>query len=240
MKKTSKLITKGLLAAVLLVSMSANSVSAAGTYKDVPATHKAAESIKYLTEREIITGFTDNTFRPEVAVTRAEASRIITGATTYVGVYYPATNQRKMASFTDLRKNHWYTESITSMYKNRLLNGFSSKSFRPEEAVTKAQLAKIISDAFQMKNVSVKLKYTDVKVKGWYEPAVKNLFAAGIITDSGTQFKPNHKMSRAEVSQYVERAMIFYMDRDDVEPGPNAPIDDSGEELVPWDGTFPF
>ncbi|WP_223634604.1 S-layer homology domain-containing protein [Planococcus sp. 4-30] len=233
MKKTSKLMIKGFLAAVLLVSLTvgnAGNADASQAYPDVPKTHKSEPNINFLTRHGIISGFTDNTFRPETPVTRAEASRIIVGGADALGIKYPAKNKRPMIKFTDLKTEHWYSKPIQSMYENRLINGFPNKSFRPGDTVTKAQLARMISDAFQMENATnVKLKYTDVKINGWYEQAVKNLFAAGVITDQGTQFKPNHKMTRAEVSDYIAEAMLDN----------GAIMDDRDEEIVPWDGSLP-
>ncbi|WP_223634606.1 S-layer homology domain-containing protein [Planococcus sp. 4-30] len=75
MKKTSTLKTKAFPATGLLVNIYAYSFSAAGTYKDVYATHKAEDSIKYLTEREIITEFTAKSFRSDDAVTKAQLSK---------------------------------------------------------------------------------------------------------------------------------------------------------------------
>lgn len=229
MKKNTKFIVKGLLAAVLLISLTVGNVGASQTYPDVPETHKSAKNIEFLTKHGIIEGFPDKTFRPESAVTRAEASRIILGASAKLEIVYPASNKRPMIKFTDLGADQWYSKPIAGMYENRIINGFPDKSFRPSESVTKAQLAKMISDALQMENSDVELKFTDVSADSWYTQAIKNLFAAGVITDSGSQFKPNQKMTRAEVSDYVAEAMLDN----------GAIMDDRDEELVPWDGTLP-
>lgn len=233
MTKTNRFIAKGFIAAVLLIGLTVGQVSASKSYPDVPTDHHAADSIQFLTDRGIIEGFPDNTFRPENAVTRAEASRIITGATFYLGIIYPAHNKRPMITFTDVKSHHWYSKPITHMYENRILNGFPDKSFRPNETVTRAQLTKMISDAFQLKDVQVKLPFTDVKPNAWYTPAITNLFATGIISQTNGQFKPSHKMSRAEVSQYVTNAMRYTMSLDDDR------MDDSDEDIIPWDGTMP-
>lgn len=229
MKKNIKFIAKGLLAAALLISLTVGSVGASQTYPDVPEDHKSVKNIEFLTKRGIIEGFPDNTFRPDAAVTRAEASRIIIGASAALEINYPANNKRPMIKFTDIRDDRWYSKPIAGMYENRIINGFPDKSFRPNETVTRAQLAKMISDAFQMENAGTQLKFTDVKAGGWYEQAVQNLVAAGVITNTGTQFKPNHPMSRAEVTDYVAEAILDN----------GAIMDDRDEELVPWDGKTP-
>lgn len=236
MRKHIKSITAGLLTATLLISMGVGGASAATPYKDVPSTHKAAAEINYLTERNIIEGFTDNTFRPGKTVTRAEASRIIWGGANYLGITYPASKKRPMVAFSDVRTNYWYSEPITNMYENRIISGYPDKSFRPSETVTHAQLAKMVSDAFRMKNSTVKLPFTDVKVGGWYEQSVKNVYASKLMTNVGTKFDPNKKMDRAQVSQYVAKAMIASAYNQN---GEDTPIDDSLEELVPWDGAKP-
>lgn len=53
------------------------STVAEGIYKDVPTNHWANEGIKYATEKGYMTGYSDNTFRPDEPVTRAELATIL-------------------------------------------------------------------------------------------------------------------------------------------------------------------
>lgn len=203
-QKFTKTIATGIIAIGLFIG---GGNAEAATYNDVPTTHNEHNSIHYLTDRNIISGYTDGTFKPNADVTRAQASRIIWGGVENLNIQFPASQKREMPKFRDVRATDWHNPFVTKMYENQIINGYPDNSFRPNETVTHSQLVKMVADAFQLKTGSNKLPFTDVTTNNWYEPAVNAVYTAGIIQSNGSKFEPNRNMSRADVSAYVAKAM---------------------------------
>lgn len=77
-------------------------------FSDLPQNHWAYNAVKFMVERGIITGYPDNTFRPDNPVTRAEFARIMVVA---LNLPIKVTDT---PSFKDVPKDHWaypYVES---------------------------------------------------------------------------------------------------------------------------------
>ena len=73
----------------------------AANFKDVPKQSPYYEGIDYLTERSIISGYPDGTFRPNAYVTRGEAAKMI--ASTLEHHHYPLhVQQSSVLYYKDL------------------------------------------------------------------------------------------------------------------------------------------
>lgn len=57
----------------------------------------------------------------------------------------------KYPRFTDVPKNHWAYEDIESIVLAGIASGCSADKFCPDEYVTRAQMARFISNAFHLK-----------------------------------------------------------------------------------------
>ena len=84
--------------------------------------HWAEEAIKYLVNAGIITGYTDNTFRPDRNISRAEFVTLLVRALGLSG------DTQKL--FDDTRE-HWARENIAIAYANGIVEGHSRTPFRP-------------------------------------------------------------------------------------------------------------
>ncbi len=75
------------LSALLLVLLIC-SVSFAKEFTDVPSTHWASKYISHLSDRGVINGYDDETFRPSKQITRAEFIKLIVSESYLSQVYY--------------------------------------------------------------------------------------------------------------------------------------------------------
>lgn len=76
------------------------------------------------------------------------------------------------ATFSDIGGND-VEQVITRWYDAGLISGYPDGTFRPENAVTRAQFAKIISDLFVLEGEGV--EFTDVSADAWYYPYVRKV-----------------------------------------------------------------
>ncbi len=97
------------------------------------------ESVDYLSENEILSGYDDGTFKADRNITRAEASKILANSLGYEEDY-----EGDKLPFTDVPKNQWYYNYIAYAYEKEIINGMSPKEFWPQDNVTYEQFVKMV------------------------------------------------------------------------------------------------
>ena len=133
MKKTLALFTS----ALTMIMASFNAMA----YSDVSNSSTAYEAIETLSVLDILTGFEDNTFKPEDKVTRAQMAAIICRAS---GYNYGETATQGSTSFTDVPVGHWAIAYIEMAESMGIINGYGEGLFGPEDEVTYDQAVKMI------------------------------------------------------------------------------------------------
>lgn len=119
-------------------------------FSDLPQDHWAYNAVKFMVERGIITGYPDNTFRPDNPVTRAEFARIMVVA---LNLPIKVTDN---PSFKDVPKDHWaYPYVETAKY---YLTGFRSSNgdyFKPSDYAVREDMAVALVKAKGLQNENV-------------------------------------------------------------------------------------
>ena len=59
-------------------------------------------------------------------------------------------------------KGHWAEESVRNLEKKGILNGYPDGTFRPDQSITRAEMAKILSVAYNFKT-SNQLRFPDTE-----------------------------------------------------------------------------
>ena len=65
-------------------------------------------------------------------------------------------------------EQHWAAEAITRWKDKGIIDGFEDGTFRPQEAITKAQFAKILVEIFGYTETKGAKTYQDVAADKWY------------------------------------------------------------------------
>jgi hypothetical protein len=91
--------------------------------------HWAKDYVEVLSEKGIVTGFSDGTFRPDATLNRAELavmlSRIISDY-----------DEGSVVNFADVKSGDWFYEAVLKMSALGIVQG-SDGSFMPYESVTR-------------------------------------------------------------------------------------------------------
>ena len=204
------------VAIVLATAVHNLNVEAAVQFKDISQKHDAWEEIQYLLENKIITGYQDNTFRPNQPVKRVQAITMLGRALQW------DTSNIIDPNFTDIEKGtEAYGYIAVAVEKGILQNG---TKFNPNGTLTRAQMAKILSETFQLKtNQSV--TFSDVTTKHWAKDFIKNLAGNQITTGypNGT-FQPERPTTRVQFSLFLARALDDQFKKTPMEKVANAPF----------------
>lgn len=115
-------------------SVKADSADDFSDTQALSAEQKAA--VDYMMSGGIITGYEDNTLRPDNTVTRAEFATMICRLKGY--------SSDTACTFDDAR-DHWATNYIEACVKQGAVNGVGDNNFAPDGTITLEQAAKIIT-----------------------------------------------------------------------------------------------
>ncbi|XKE93992.1 S-layer homology domain-containing protein [Metaplanococcus flavidus] len=187
------------ITALLFFIFAAAPTSAASSFSDVSKSYWAYSEITELADKGVIKGHTDGTYRPNDDVTRAQSAMMIVRA---LGI---STANRPDPNFQDVTsKTSGYAE-IAALVD---LGVFSKdKNFNPTQPATRAQVAKILVEAFNLKGSGSGIKaFTDVSASQWYYPYVDTLVHNGITTGTTkTTFSPNQNVDRVQMAVFIYR-----------------------------------
>lgn len=126
----------------------------------------ATKEIATLTNAGILKGYNDGTFRPNASITRAEFAAIASRFDKLSG---------GTKTFSDVPSSHWAYAAITSAAEKGWVNGYSDGTFRPENAITRAEVVKITNAVltricdknYVAKNLSKLTSYNDLSASHW-------------------------------------------------------------------------
>lgn len=126
------------LVSTLIICLAICNVSfAATTLKDIKGT-KYESAVENLIEVGLVNGYPeDNTYRPNVVVTRAQMAKMMVVAIGEEGKVANAAT--KKSTFTDIKNGHWAYGYVNVAKDLGIINGYPDGRFGPDETVTYAE-----------------------------------------------------------------------------------------------------
>ncbi|MFC1616292.1 S-layer homology domain-containing protein [Patescibacteria group bacterium] len=126
-------------------------------------------------------------------------------------------SQTSFADFSDVDVSHGFYESIDWLQRNGVVEGYEDGSFRPQNAVNRAEFLKMLYEAEgefvdEKGDLSVILPFPDVPGNEWYTDYVELAYAANVIDGypDGT-FQPANPINVVEAFKIVDN-MFFDVD----------------------------
>ncbi len=159
--------------------------------------HWAETAIKQAVGSGMVTGYPDGTFKPNRTVTRAEFTVML------INTLKPQGSGAAASSvFTDGAEiGEWAKNAVAQAVQAGFIKGYVDGTFRPNEAITRAEMAMIVANALGLSlNSSSTMGFTDEEaIPVWARSAVSAVKELGIINGKGNnQFDPNAGTTRAE------------------------------------------
>ena len=165
--------------------------------------HFSEAAVKYLTDREIVSGYPDQSFRPNGTVTRAEFAMMI-----YKAFAFPSTDIT--GQFSDVSSGDWFSEAVNALSQKNILLG-DDTGFRPNENITRQDAAVILKRVFDEREIGMTenaVSFTDeASISGYAEESVKQLAGNGIIQGSDGEFRPLAAVTRGESAVMLYRML---------------------------------
>lgn len=135
-------------------------------YPDI-SVHWADGYISAATNKKIVNGYEDGSFRPDMSISRAEFAKII-------AKMLGGTAKNDKAEFTDA-VGHWAESYIALLTEKGIINGYTDGTFRPDMPITRAEAVAIINRTVPRNgNLTTVKQFADVDSSFWaYEEIMK-------------------------------------------------------------------
>jgi len=174
----------------------------AKTFSDVKVIHPNYEAIMSLQQKGIVEGYEDGKFRPDQKINRAEFLKIITEALFAKNEIQNCVPNNVLASwkyafFPDVERDIWYAKYVCTGKMKRYIQGYTDKTFKPENDINYVEALKIIFVA------NDDLGVQKPQGKEWYAPYLESVNAYYI----GLNVDPAKELTRGEMSQLIYNYM---------------------------------
>lgn len=155
--------------------------------------------INFLTDKNIIKGYQDGTFKPENDVTRLQAVQMILNQ---MGID-PATMSVPDPGFKDMKPGDYGYEAAAVGASLGIIHGKQDGTFNPDGHLTRGQMAAILANAYHLTG-QYNGSFTDIKNGVWPFDAV-NALAANNITKgyADGSFRPDENISRQHFAVFL-------------------------------------
>ncbi|OUS75190.1 hypothetical protein B1748_18830 [Paenibacillus sp. MY03] len=168
-------------------------------FRDISG-HWAKDAIVSLKGKGIVNGSAPYRFEPDRSVTRAEAVTMI------IKAYKPIVAAPSTGMFKDVG-SHWAQDSIAKAVAKGWVKGYPDGTFKPDEPITRAEMAIIIGNAEGLKpRIQTTRPFNDVALYDWYTPMLSAMKQDGKLSGvEANLFKPNDTASRAAFATLLYR-----------------------------------
>jgi hypothetical protein len=214
-KAHSKRLSLTVLASAVALTQLPLSVSFAATpFSDVPEGYWAEPAISALVAKGIVSGKSKDRFYPEDSLTRAEFATLLVRS-----LNLPPDNDPTPV-FRDVGTDHWAFTYIQTAYKHHLISGISQDEFGPEENITRQDMAVMIANALQLKQVpdsllQSSLSYRDVDAIADYakKPIAASTYLGVMSGYPDGTFQPQDHATRAAAASVIAHMIAAPADK---------------------------
>lgn len=217
MKMSWKQLTTCLMGGMLIGSQGLTTVQAqtASLFTDIGPGFWASPAISRLAERDVITGYADNTFRPGNSVTRAEF------ATMLVKGFNPSTTVSSAPGINDI-SGHWAQGNIQRVINAGLMSGTANGYFLPNQPITRAEAIVTLHKVAMLKTGQPALSQAEAQrilsplgdegqIPSWAFLPVASAYRSGILTNepyAGQMILPLKSATRGEIANMIARTRV--------------------------------
>ncbi|MEI6530262.1 MAG: S-layer homology domain-containing protein [bacterium] len=183
-------------------------------YSDVVQDTWEYEAVKSLSEKGILAGYPDHSFRPGQGITRAEFAKV-TCLAFNLDLQSPPDSR-----FPDVPPTLWAFPFIEACAREGIILGFPDGTFRPQDPVSKEQMVAVLVRMVWQEDLFFPLEasFIDVPPARWSFGSIETAIVVPLfladeipIVQNG-DFQPQQPATRAQVSVMVWRAERTYQE----------------------------
>jgi hypothetical protein len=123
---------------------------------------------------------------------------------------FAADAVEKTVQFADVKDTYWANESIQKLVKAGYIVGYPDGTFKPDGAITRAEVVRIVNKVYGYTQKQANTKLTDIKDKDWFYQDVLIAQNMGYIKGyPDNTFKPDNNITREELCTILDSINKF-------------------------------
>ena len=171
-------------------------------FSDTPMTYWAIDPIALSVTLGLVTGYPDNSFKPEKGITRAElVTLLVRSMPVRLAETIPYTG------FSDVSTKHWAAKYIAYGSYKKLVTGYPDGSFKPNRVLTRAEGVTILARYAQLvEKEPITPPFPDIKYGFWANKFIGPAKEVGMLDYlKGKKFGPSQPFPRSEACEVLYR-----------------------------------
>lgn len=177
--------------------------------------HWAEKDVTLMASKMLLKGMAPGEFEPEAQVTRVQLALMLSRG---LGLFSSA---KKVKEYTDVHETDWYYNQINAAIEAGLLEGFEDGTLKPNEAVTREQMAVMIARAMRYMNDGettakqpqqpILNRFDDqAAMHDWAKDAIAACVEAGMMEGmTDREFGAGDTATRAQAAAILVRFLTF-------------------------------
>ncbi|ADH98350.1 S-layer homology domain-containing protein [Salisediminibacterium selenitireducens] len=169
-------------------------------FHDVSGNYRFHDEIIYLADQGVISGYLNGNFGPDDTVTRAAAA-------TMIGRALDLDGTQRHTDFPDVRDGNNASGYIQAAADLGIIQGFPDGTFRPNDRVTRGQMAIFIARAYNL-DTEAEMDFSDMAPHMAAYDSVAKILSVNITQGfpDGT-FRPDNSVTRGQFSAFLSRTI---------------------------------
>ncbi|MBW4488043.1 MAG: S-layer homology domain-containing protein [Trichocoleus desertorum ATA4-8-CV12] len=171
--------------------------------------HWAQSVVEALAARDVVRGFPDGTFRPDVTVTKAQFAAIVRQA-------FQVQPVRTSVRFSDVSANYWASSAIDEAYRSGFVSESSNNLFRPDQGISRNQVLVGLVNGLQLASESNSTDILETYFQDAAQVAAAERNDLAIATENRLvvsypnvrSLNPSQLATRAEVAASIYQALV--------------------------------
>ncbi len=176
---------------------------------DLDSVSWAKESINELAKQGIISGMTENEFKPNQAVTREQFVKMLVLA-------FDIKTAGRTCDFDDVKETDWFRPYIAAAFEEGVVGGISDTLFGTGSYISREDMAVMAYRALEKYELAAETNGTpsfndEARISEYAKTSVKNMAAMGIINGMGDgNFEPGGITTRAAAAKVIYALRQLY------------------------------
>lgn len=164
--------------------------------KDISG-HWAEKQISDWNAKGFIKSYSDNTFKPDKTITRAEFILLVNNVFEY--------KEKAAISFADIKSTDWYYGEIAKAIEAGYLKGYTDGTIKPNNEISRQEVAMVIANIMRLEMAESSLEIGKLKdskdIQAWSKGAIGAVLEKGYMKGYPDQtFKTGNPITRAEAT----------------------------------------
>jgi hypothetical protein len=178
-------------------------------FTDVPSDFWALPFISEMSARGIISGFDDQTFRPNQPITRAEFAAMLREA------FGQEADKRSAPTFSDVPADFWAASAIQKSYQTGYIEGYPGNVFQPTQQIPRVQALVALATGLGLNApadpTGIEQTYQDAdQIPDYATGKIAAATESRLVVNhpNPNTLEPNQNATRAEVAAFIYQALV--------------------------------